>query len=213
MKIPQRITRFRSFKFAPLTIIGLFLFANLTGVFFSRAFAPSAQARSATLNLDHLPDDVPTSGDHKIDLLIFRAGERHGVDPRLLHHVVWQESKYKADAKSHAGAQGLMQLIPATARRFGCEESCDPASNVEAGTRYLGWLLKRFDGNVALALAAYNAGEGAVDKYNGVPPYNQTQNYVRIIVSRYGKAFHPLLTPEEARVKFGLVREIARLNR
>ena len=85
-----------------------------------------------------------------------------------------------------------MQLIPATAERFGCEDPYDPADNIEAGTKYLHWLLKRFDGNVELALAGYNAGEGAVDKYNGVPPYNETRNYVKIISQRYGKTFHPV---------------------
>ncbi|MGI8898559.1 MAG: lytic transglycosylase domain-containing protein, partial [Pyrinomonadaceae bacterium] len=94
------------------------------------------------------------------------------------------------------GAQGLMQLMPATARRFGCTDPNDMTSNVDAGTKYLSWLLKRFNGDVKLALAGYNAGEGAVDKYNGVPPYNETQNYVRKIVANYGKAFHPVMTTE-----------------
>ena len=105
-----------------------------------------------------------------------------------------------------------MQLIPTTASRFNCRNVNDPAQNIEAGTKYLRWLLERFDGNLVLALAAYNAGEGAVDKFNGVPPYNETQNYVRIITSRYGKTIHPLYTPEEARIQFGLVQEIAQLG-
>jgi soluble lytic murein transglycosylase-like protein len=82
-----------------------------------------------------------------------------------------------------------MQLMPATAKRFGCDDPNDPEANVEAGTKYLGWLLKRFDGNVELALAGYNAGEGSVDKYNGVPPYNETRNYVKIISQRYGRTY------------------------
>ena len=98
-------------------------------------------------------------------------------------------------ARSHAGAQGLMQLMPATARRFGCHNPHDPAANIAAGTKYLSWLLKRFEGNVELALAGYNAGEGSVDKYNGIPPYRETQNYVRIISSRYGKTRHPFCRP------------------
>jgi soluble lytic murein transglycosylase-like protein len=86
-----------------------------------------------------------------------------------------------------------MQLMPATAKRFGCEDRNNPVENVEAGTKYLRWLLKRFEGNVELALAGYNAGEGSVDKYNGIPPYNETRNYVRIISQRYGKTYHPVV--------------------
>ena len=162
---------------------------------------------------DYIPADIPTSGDRNLDLIILRAGERYGVDPRFIHAVIWQESKYKMQARSHAGAQGLMQLMPATARRFGCNDAYDVESNIDAGTKYLRFLLKRFDGNVTLALAGYNAGEGSVDKYNGVPPFNETQNYVRIITGRYGKNFHPLLSPEQARVEFRLLPEVAQLQK
>ena len=139
-----------------------------------------------------IPVDMPTSGDPELDRIIFEAGEKQGVDPRFIHAVIWQESKYKVEARSHAGAQGLMQLMPATAKRFGCHDVNDPAENITAGTKYLSWLLKRFAGNVELALAGYNAGEGSVDKYDGVPPYNETQNYVKIISQRYGKLYHPV---------------------
>jgi soluble lytic murein transglycosylase-like protein len=209
----MNVPRFRSFKFAPFTIVALFLFTNLTGIFFNRAFAPDAQAQM-TMSVDEnfIPADIPSSGDHDLDLIIFRAGKRNGVDPRFIHAVIWQESKYKTQAKSHAGAQGLMQLMPGTARRFGCSDAYDMEGNIEAGTKYLRWLLKRFDGNVSLALAGYNAGEGSVDKYNGIPPFNETQNYVRIITSRYGKYHHPILSPEEARVEFHLTQEVAQLR-
>jgi soluble lytic murein transglycosylase-like protein len=154
--------------------------------------APVAVANSVKAEVA-IPLDIPTSGNKELDRLIYDVGQRQGVDPRFIHAVIWQESKYKNQARSHAGAQGLMQLIPATAERFGCENVYDPAANVEAGTKYLIWLLKRFDGNVELALAGYNAGEGAVDKYNGIPPYNETRNYVKIISQRYGKTFHPVV--------------------
>ena len=213
MKLTRFVPHFRSFKFAPFAVIALFLFTNLTGIFFNQAFAPAVAQAQPQVNLnpneDYIPADIPTSGDHDLDLIILRAGERYGVDPRFIHAVIWQESKYKVRAKSGAGAQGLMQMIPATARRFGCQDVYNSEENVNAGTRYLRFLLERFNGNISLALAGYNAGEGAVDKYNGVPPYNETQNYVRIITGRYGKLYHPLLSPEQARAEFHLTQEIA----
>ncbi|HKP36784.1 MAG TPA: lytic transglycosylase domain-containing protein [Pyrinomonadaceae bacterium] len=202
MKFPRRLSLFRSIKFAPFALISLFLFSNLTGVLFSRVMAPAAAATEHTGF--QIPADIPTSGDPQLDRIIFEVGEKQGVDPRFIHAVIWQESKYQTKALSHAGAQGLMQLIPATAKRFGCDDPNDPVENITAGTKYLSWLLKRFSGNVELALAAYNAGEGAVDKYDGIPPYNETQNYVKIISRRYGKTYHPILSPAEAAQVFQL---------
>jgi len=201
MKFPRRLPHFRSIKFAPFALISLFLFSNLTGILFSRALAPDVAASPESFEI---PADIPTSGDRNIDRIIFEAGEAQGVDPRFIHAVIWQESKYDSHARSHAGAQGLMQLMPATAKRFGCEHPDDPEENITAGTKYLSWLLKRFSGNVGLALAGYNAGEGSVDKYDGIPPYNETQNYVKIITQRYGKTYHPVLPPEEAAQVFQL---------
>ena len=201
MKVPRSLPLFRSLKFAPVALISLFLFSNLTGVLFSRVMAPEVAATEHTFRI---PADIPTSGDPGLDRIIFEAGEKQGVDPRFIHAVIWQESKYETKALSHAGAQGLMQLIPATAKRFGCEDPQDPVQNITAGTKYLSWLLKRFSGNVELALAGYNAGEGAVDKYDGIPPYNETQNYVKIISKRYGKNYHPVLSPAEAAQVFQL---------
>ena len=196
MRLPRNIPLFRSFKFAPIAIASVFLFTNVTGILFSRVLAPLVNAKSTDGSL--IPADIPTSGDKELDMIIFRAGEREGVDPRFLHAVIWQESKYDTSARSHAGAQGVMQLMPDTAKRFGCTNVDDPKSNIAAGTKYLSWLLKRFSGDVQLALAGYNAGEGSVDKYNGIPPYNETQNYVRIISERYGKTYHPVLNPKDA---------------
>ncbi len=217
MNLTRFVPHFRSLKFAPVALIALFLFTNVTGLVFNKVYAPDVQASevpakaalATNVESDYIPADVPSSGDRELDLIILRAGERNGVDPRFIHAVIWQESKYKVRARSYVGAQGLMQLMPPTARRFGCTDPHDPASNIEAGTKYLRFLLKRFNGNVSLALAGYNAGEGAVDKYNGVPPYKETQNYVRIITGRYGKFYHPLLSPEEARVEFHLIPEVA----
>jgi hypothetical protein len=192
--IMPRSLPLRSAKFAPFAIMSLFFLTNFTGIVFSPVFAPSV---TATARIEEvIPQDMPSSGDPDLDQIIFRAGGRHGLDPRFIHAVIFQESRYQPKALSHAGAQGLMQLMPATARRFGCTDPGDMAENVEAGTKYLSWLLKRFNGNVSLALAGYNAGEGAVDKYHGVPPYNETQNYVRKIVANYGTTSHPVITTE-----------------
>ncbi len=203
MKFARKFPLFRSLKYAPFAILSLFLFTNLTGVLFSRVLAPEAVANPVQL-VKRIPADIPSSGSEQIDRLIFEAGEREGVDPRFIHAVIWQESRYVADAQSHAGAVGLMQLMPAAAERFGCEDRTDPASNIAAGTKYLSWLLKRFEGNVELALAGYNAGEGAVKKYDGIPPYNETRNYVKIISKRYGKTYHPVLPPQQAAQAFNL---------
>jgi len=205
MKFPRNLLHLRSAKFAPFAVISLFFLTNFTGFFFSPVFAP---ANAATpIEIETIPADIPRSGDCDLDWIIFRAGEREGVDPRFIHAVIQQESKYDPDATSPAGARGLMQLMPATAKRFDCSDLKDEACNVEAGTKYLAWLLKRFNGDVKLALAGYNAGEGAVDRYDGVPPYPETQNYVNKIVANYGKTYHPILEPEEAKVAFHLKSE------
>lgn len=190
MKFPRKLPLVRSLKFIPVAVFSLFLFSNLTGLLFSHVMAPVVAASPDTTL--RMPADMPTSGDPELDRIISDVGQKEGVDPRFIHAVIWQESKYKVDARSRAGAQGLMQLMPATAKRFGCEHPEDPEQNITAGTKYLSWLLKRFAGNVELVLAGYNAGEGSVDKYDGVPPYNETQNYVKIISARYGKLYHPV---------------------
>ncbi len=201
MKFPRKFPRLHAVKFGPFAIISLFLLSNFTGLFFSPALAPAA---TTTNFIERIPADIPMSGNCDLDWIIYRAGEKAGVDPRFIHAVIRQESRYKNQAVSPVGAQGLMQLMPATAKRFGNKDPHDAVSNVEAGTKYLKWLLKRFKGDVTLALAGYNAGEGAVDKYKGVPPYNETQNYVKKIVASYGKTYHPVLTPAEAKAAFHL---------
>jgi soluble lytic murein transglycosylase-like protein len=194
--------RFRTFKLAALTTLALFLFTDLTGLLVTHAYAPTEEAKTVIFLAEELPEDIPTSGDKEIDRLIIDAGAKYGVDPRFIHAVIWQESKYKTSARSHVGAQGLMQLMPDTAKRFGCENIADNEDNIDAGTRYLRWLLERFRGDISRALAGYNAGEGAVDKYDGIPPYSETQNYVRNIEAQYGKTFHPVLDPAIALAEF-----------
>jgi soluble lytic murein transglycosylase-like protein len=207
MQITRHVTHFRSFKLSLLTIFALFLFVNFSSVG-TKVFAPSVAAKIRH-NENFIPTDIPTSGDAEIDLVIFRASKEYGVDPRLVHAVAYQESRYKTEAESHAGAQGLMQMMPATAERFAVEGKTGVEGNVYAGTKLLRWLLKRFDGNVELALAGYNAGEGSVDKYDGIPPFPETQNYVRKIVANYGKTYHPVLDPADARLFFQLTEETA----
>jgi soluble lytic murein transglycosylase-like protein len=130
-----------------------------------------------------------TTGNKAIDNLIRLNGNRYGVDPYLIYCVIRQESGFRAGVTSHAGAMGLMQLMPGTAARYGVTNPYDPAQSIMGGTRYLANLLRLFRGRVDLALAGYNAGEGAVMKYgNRVPPYRETQNYVRTIGTRYAQS-------------------------
>jgi soluble lytic murein transglycosylase-like protein len=108
-----------------------------------------------------------------------KIARRHGVDEPLVHAVIEVESKYNPKAVSRAGAMGLMQLMPKTANRFSVADAFDPVQNVDAGVRYLKELLERYSGQVRLALAAYNAGEEAVERHGGIPPYRETIDYVR----------------------------------
>jgi hypothetical protein len=111
------------------------------------------------------------------------ASGQYGVDRALVRAVIHAESAFRPNAISEAGAQGLMQLMPATAERFAVDDPFDARQNIRGGVRYLAWLLKRFNGNQTLALAGYNAGETSVDQYNGVPPYAETQSYVTLVQS------------------------------
>lgn len=133
-----------------------------------------------------------TTGDSTIDNYIVTSSRRYGIDPLLIYAQMHQESAFKLKARSYKGASGLMQLMPATAVRFGVTDIYDPRQNIDAGVKYMRWLLDKFGGDVRLALAGYNAGEGAVMKYgNQIPPYNETQEYVRRITARYSQISNP----------------------
>ncbi len=120
--------------------------------------------------------------------MIAKAAAKHQMDPKLLHAVIQAESAYNPNAVSSAGAVGLMQLMPGTARRYGVLDRRDAEQNIDGGTRYLKDLMAMFNSNLRLAVAGYNAGEGAVMKFNNtVPPYPETQNYVQHVLSLYGK--------------------------
>lgn len=126
-----------------------------------------------------------SAGSVDLETLVRRAAEQHGVDPALIFAVIRQESAFDPYAVSRKGAVGLMQLMPETAKVLGVKDILDPAENVHGGVKYLRRLLERYEGDVRLALAAYNAGEGAVDRYGEIPPYRETRDYVERISSWY----------------------------
>jgi soluble lytic murein transglycosylase-like protein len=133
-----------------------------------------------------------TTGNSEVDDFIVDSGKRNSVDPLLLYSIMHQESSFKPRAMSYKGARGLMQLMPPTASRFGVTNIWDPKQNIEGGARYMRFLLDLFSGDVRLALAGYNAGEGAVLKYRyQVPPYSETREYVRRISNRYSMIRDP----------------------
>lgn len=134
---------------------------------------------------------VPAAVKAHIDGLIERLAPSYALEPELVKAVVHVESSYRTDARSSKNAQGLMQLIPATQRRFGVTDPWDAEQNLRGGMTYLSWLMGQFEGRVPLVLAAYNAGENAVLKYNGVPPYTETRNYVGKVRRHYAKERHP----------------------
>lgn len=117
--------------------------------------------------------------------IVSKISKKYGVDEKLVQAVIKQESGFNPKARSHCGAMGLMQLMPATAKGLGVKDAYNPVQNVEGGVKHLKGLLARYNGNLVLALAAYNAGGGNVDKYGGVPPFKETQNYVKSILANY----------------------------
>jgi soluble lytic murein transglycosylase-like protein len=167
---------------------------SATNLNYVPASAPLIQPTS--MNLPGAPTSLLggfTTGDASVDSFIVDSGRRNSVDPLLLYAIMHQESTFKARAMSYKGARGLMQLMPGTAQRFGVTSIWDPKQNIEGGTRYMRFLLDLFGGDVNLALAGYNAGEGAVMKYGyHVPPYSETQEYVRRISRRYNLIRDPL---------------------
>jgi soluble lytic murein transglycosylase-like protein len=138
-----------------------------------------------------VPVALPLIAPRKIARLAARIGRKYKIDPALVLAVIGAESGFGSAAVSPRNAQGLMQLMPDTAERFGVKNVLDPVDNITGGTRYLRWLLAYFKGDLPLVLASYNAGEGAVTRYGGVPPYPETVAYVERIRRYYPAAHHP----------------------
>lgn len=184
---PDRVTRGAVYKYVkdgvthytnrrPAGVNARVVFTYIENCFACSA-TPGLDFHSVALNLTDYADEVVA------------AATRHGIDPAFVRAIIHAESAFNPNAISRVGAQGLMQLMPATAERFGVDDPFTPAQNIEGGTRYLAWLTARFNGDTRLAAAGYNAGEGAVDRYGGVPPYEETQRFVErvgILHQRYG---------------------------
>jgi len=164
------------------TVVPPHVVSNTVAVEPATAFEPRAVEPRA---VEPRTAGAPPAG---IDEAVDRIALQHQLPPQLIHSVIKVESNYNPYAVSSKGAQGLMQLIPSTARRFGVSNSFNAVENIQGGAKYLRYLLDLYSGNYPLALAAYNAGEGAVARYGGVPPYAETQNYLVLVHKRLGEA-------------------------
>lgn len=154
----------------------------------------------APVGAEPSPDRKQAKKQESLHDVLVQEGRKHDLDVALLESVIAVESSGNPDAVSSAGARGLMQLMPATAAKLGVKNSFAPAENVRGGTAYLDDLLKRYNNNLALALAAYNAGPAAVDRWHGIPPYPETRQYVARVIAEYNRRYEARLRAQRALV-------------
>ncbi|HYN20351.1 MAG TPA: lytic transglycosylase domain-containing protein [Thermoanaerobaculia bacterium] len=164
--------------------------------------APAQRARRFA---DHL-----VAPDAELQVLLDRHSEAQSLDRKLVHAVIQVESGFNQRARSQKGAMGLMQLIPATASRYQVQDPYDPDENMRGGTQFLRHLIDRFPGRLDLAVAAYNAGPGAVERYNGIPPYRETRDYVRRVLTLYNGVEPALSLPGPAPLRQGAISPAGR---
>jgi TPR repeat protein len=155
-----------------------------------RAPRPVVVPESTTANIDRQIEGLPDSKKWVVDL-VYTLADWYQVDPKLVLSVITVESNFQIKAQSPKAAMGLMQLIPQTAERFNVKNAYDASQNIRGGLKYLRWLLSYYRGDVTLAVAAYNAGEKAVDRYKGIPPYAETRQYVKRVLELYERTTHP----------------------
>ncbi|HKW34097.1 MAG TPA: lytic transglycosylase domain-containing protein [Candidatus Acidoferrum sp.] len=208
MSFPRAMMMTRSVKLTACLMLGALAFcarpanAQIASVtddsgrrFFVNSNPQPAKLVAATKHTNiYLPSEVSLTGRSRaamdvdrdgVEKLVREAAVRHRMDPALVRAVIETESNWNPKAFSHKGAGGLMQLIPTTAQRYGAYDVFDPQQNIDAGVKYLRTLLERYNGNLDLALAAYNAGEGAVDRAHGVPGFRETRDYVQKVQNAY----------------------------
>ena len=163
----------------------------LNSVTWPQAEVPECLVKSESPMAKVLSPSVEVKAPASIERLVRRLAPQFTVDPKLALTIISVESNFDSYAISRNAAMGLMQLIPQTAKRFGVRNAFDAQQNIRGGLAYLRWLLAYYEGDVSLVAAAYNAGEGAVDRHRGVPPFDETREYVRRVVARFGNAPHP----------------------